>query len=86
MSRNETDETLTLAVHEETARVEKRAVEEQAFVRTKAHEHDEVIETLLQSEALDIERVKLDRIVHTASGIREEGDLLIVLVLEEVLV
>ena len=43
MSRNETDETLTLAVHEETARVEKRAVEEQAFVRTKAHEHDEVI-------------------------------------------
>lgn len=80
------DETLVIPIFEETLRVDVRKVEERVSVRTKVHERDEVVETMLRGDTLDIERVKLDQVVQTAPSVREEGDLLIIPVLEEVLV
>lgn len=80
------DETLVIPIFEETLRVDVREVEERVSVRTKVHERDEVVETMLRGDTLDIERVKLDQVVQTAPSVREEGDLLIIPVLEEVLV
>lgn len=80
------DETLVIPILEETLRVDVRKVEERVSVRTKVHERDEVVDTMLRGDSLDIQRVKLDQVVETAPGVREEGDLLIIPVLEEVLV
>ncbi len=87
MSPSENDTDSVLNVLEETLRVDVRDVAtEHVSIRTKVHVRDEVVETLLRQDSLDIERVRVDRIVETAPGIREEGDLLIVPVLEEILV
>ena len=80
------DESLVIPILEETARIDVRKVEERISIRTKVHERDEVVEALLHTDNLDIERVKLDQVVQTPPGVREEGDLLIIPVLEEVLV
>ena len=76
-----------IPLYEETARIEKRVVEgETVFVRKTVQLRDEVVETELRHETVEVERVRLDRIVETAPGIREEGDVMIVPVVEEVLV
>ncbi len=86
MTPIESDDAFILPVLAETLRVDKRSVEERVSVHTTVHERDELVDLLLQSDSLDIERVRLDQVVQTAPGVREEGDLLIVPVLEEILV
>ena len=81
------EDTRVVPVLEETARVELRNVETgRVSLHKTVRERDEVVETLLRSHAIDVERVRVDRVVETPPVIREEGDLLIVPVLEEILV
>lgn len=86
MTPVENDHGLAIPVLEETARIEKRVVNSgQVSVSTRVHERDEVIETLLRNKSVEVERIRMDQPVQVVPGIREEGDMLIVPVVEEVL-
>lgn len=55
-------------------------------IAKRAVEHDEAVALPLRSDAVEIERVSLNRVVAQASPIRYEGDVTIVPVYEEQLV
>jgi len=74
-------------VIEETIRVEKREFESgKVVVHKTVVERDEAVEILLRQQDLSVERVPVGRVVSEAPQTRQEGDTLIVPVLEEVLV
>lgn len=78
---------ITIPLVAEELRVEKReAPAERVVVRKTVHVRDEVVEPLLISEEVDVERVAVNRIVAEPSPIRQEGETTIVPVFEEVLV
>ena len=85
MPESKTIETIPLV--EETVRIEKRQAEkERLVVRKTVHHRDETVETLLRSQELSAERVPVNRMVAEMPSIREEGDVLVIPVCEEVLV
>jgi len=74
-------------VIEETIRVEKREFESgKVVVHKTVVERDEAVEILLRQQDLSVERVPVGRVVSEAPQTRQEGDTLIVPILEEVLV
>ena len=74
-------------VIQETIRVEKREFESgKVVVHKTVMERDEAVEVLLRQQDLSVERVPIDRVVQEAPQTRQEGDTLIVPILEEVLV
>ena len=74
-------------VIEEELRVGKRVVETGRVRVTKTvSEHEEVLDEPLMREEYDVERVPVDEFVDAPVGPRQEGETLIVPVLEEVLV
>jgi uncharacterized protein (TIGR02271 family) len=74
-------------VIEEELRVGKRVVETgRVRIHKTVREHEEVVDEPLMREEYDIERVPVDEFVDGPVGPRQEGDTLIVPVLEEVLV
>ncbi len=76
-----------IPVIQETIRVEKREFESgRVVVHKTVAERDEVVEILLRQQDLSVERVPIGRVVQEAPQTRQEGDLLIVPILEEVLV
>ena len=76
-----------LPLFEETTRVETRDVlGERVRLHTFVWERDELIDAALRDEDVTVERVPVDRVVATAPTVREEGDTLIVPVIEEQLV
>jgi uncharacterized protein (TIGR02271 family) len=76
-----------LPLFEETARVETRDVPgERVRLHTFVRERDERIDAALRDEDVSVERVPVNRVVATAPAVREEGDTLIVPVIEEQLV
>lgn len=84
-------ETLTdsevIPVLQETIRVSKREVETgRVVVRKTVSERDEAVEMLLKQTDVSVERVPVGRVVTEAPASRQEGDVLIIPVLEEVLV
>lgn len=80
------DET-RLQVLEEQLEVGKRSVETgKVRVSTIVEEHQELVEQSLARDEVVIERVAIGKVVSVAPAIREEGDTLIVPVIEEVLV
>lgn len=84
-------ETLTrsevIPVLQETIRVSKREVETgRVVVRKTVSERDEAAEMLLKQTDVSVERVPVGRVVTEAPASRQEGDVLIIPVLEEVLV
>jgi uncharacterized protein (TIGR02271 family) len=81
----EGEELIPLA--EERLRVEKREVERgRVVVRKRVETREELAEAVLQREELSVERVPLGVPVDAPPPVREEGDVLIVPVLEEQLV
>jgi uncharacterized protein (TIGR02271 family) len=83
----EADQVQTIPLVEEVLRVDKKTVETgRVVVRTQVEWREETAELLLNTEQLDVERVPVDRVVTQAPEIREEGDVLIVPILEEVMV
>jgi uncharacterized protein (TIGR02271 family) len=49
------------------------------------HSHEELVDELLSREKVEVERVAIDQLVETMPPVREEGDCLIIPVVEEVL-
>ncbi len=76
-----------IPVVEETLRVEKREYESgRVLVHKTVTERDEVAEVLLRQQDLIVERVPVGRAVSEAPQTRQDGDTLIVPILEEVVV
>lgn len=91
MQSNELVETNELVavipVIQESIRVEKREFESgKVVVHKTVTERDEAVEVLLRQQDLSVERVPVGRVVQEAPQTRQEGDTLIVPILEEVLV
>ena len=59
---------------------------ERVRLHTVVREHDQRVEAALRDEDVTVERLVVDRAVAEAPPVREEGDTLIVPVLEELLV
>jgi uncharacterized protein (TIGR02271 family) len=83
-------ETVLIPLVEETARIEKRAVET-GRVRVSTHTDmvEQVLRETLRSDAIGVTRVAVNRIIaegEVAPQVREEGGVTIIPVLEEVLV
>jgi uncharacterized protein (TIGR02271 family) len=78
------DEILPLA--KEQLSVHKRKVETgRVRVKTLVEERQEWIQESLERESISFERVKVDRFVDTHPGMRQDGDVLIIPVVEEVI-
>ena len=76
----------TLPVVEEHLHIDKRTVSTgRVKVRTETEYVDEIASALLSSEAVEVERVAIDKPVEQAPPVRTEGDVTIIPVLEEVL-
>jgi stress response protein YsnF len=74
-------------VIEEELEIGKRRVETgRVSVRTVPREREELIEQALESVQVDVERVPVGREIDTAPDVREEGDTLVIPVVEERLV
>jgi len=72
---------------EERVQVEKVEVEtDRVRVRTVVDEHSEIIEQVLQTGRLDVRHISLDQEVAEAPAPRQDGDTLIVSIVEERLV
>jgi uncharacterized protein (TIGR02271 family) len=80
-------EKIRVPVIEEELEVGKRRVESaRVSVRTVPRERDELVEQPLESMEVEIERVAIDRQIDAAPEIRNEGETLIIPVVEERLV
>ena len=87
VAKMRSDRVEALPVVEERAVVRKRRRVTQAVqVRTTVHEHEHVVERPVTAEEVTIERVPIDRWVEAPLPVREEGELTIVPVHEEVVV
>lgn len=77
----------TLRLHAEAVTVERRRVAgDTVRVATRVRVRDEVVEAALVHERVEIERVAIDRIVDAVPPVRQEGDVTVLSVVEEVLV
>jgi len=77
----------TLPVAKESLRVGKRKVETgRVRVSTRTEERQQPIREELLREEVEVERVRIDRFSDTEPQMRQDGDVLIVPVFEEVLV
>jgi stress response protein YsnF len=83
-------ETRTIPVVEETARIEKRAVETgRVRVSTRTETVDQVLRESLRSDTVEVTRVPVDRTLSEGEvppAVREEDGVTIIPVLEEILV
>lgn len=76
-----------IQVIQETATVAKREFESgRVVVHKTVAERDEVVDIILRQQDLSVERVPVGRVVLEAPQTRQEGDTLVVPILEEVLV
>lgn len=76
-----------IPVVEETVTLEKRRVATgRVRVRTEVHQSEQVVDEPLLYEEVDVERRAVDRWVEGPVAVRQEGDTIILPVLEEVLV
>src|ERR1700754_1983267 len=81
------DDTRVIPVLEETLDIQKRRVETGVVRITKlVHEREEVVDVPRMHEDVTVERVTLNRLVDAPVAVRQEGDTLIIPVLEEVVV
>ena len=76
-----------IPVAEERLEVRKRRVDGATVRVTKeVHEEEQVVDEPLFSEEVDVQRVRVDRVVDAPESIRSEGDKTIIPLYEEVLV
>src|SRR5258708_39350337 len=80
------DRETVIPVFEEELSVAKRVVETaRVQVSRVTHQHQQLVDELLQLEKVEVERVPIDRPIEAMPSIRQEGDVTIVPVVEEVL-
>jgi uncharacterized protein (TIGR02271 family) len=83
----EKSQAAAIPVLEETLHVGKTVAEaDRVFIRTSVLERTECADLELHSGEAIIERVPVDRVVDTPPAIRQEGDTIIVPVVEEIMV
>lgn len=81
------NDTRVIPVIEETLAIQKRRVETGGVRITKVvHEREEVVNVPRIREEITVERVTLNRMVDAPVSMRQEGDTLIIPLLEEVVV
>ena len=80
------DRETVIPVFEEELSVAKRVVET-ARVRVSrvTHQHQQLVDELLQHEKVEVEHIPIDRPIEAMPSIRQEGDVTIIPVVEEVL-
>jgi uncharacterized protein (TIGR02271 family) len=85
--RSEAGKTTVIPVIEEELDVQKHVVETGKVRLTKVvHEHETVVDEPLFRDEVEVERVRIDRVVDGPLPIRYENDTMIVPIMEEVLV
>jgi uncharacterized protein (TIGR02271 family) len=81
------ERTAAIPVTEEVLRVDKTVKEtDRVFIKTSVLERTEVADLELRSGQATIERIPIDRVVDAAPTIRQEGDTIIIPVVEEIMV
>ena len=76
-----------MPLHKEEISISRRRVETgNVQVATVTHSREAQVDEELTHERVEVERVPIDRVVETAPAIREEGDITIIPVVEEVVV
>lgn len=79
--------TEVIPLFEERLRVDKVERDEfRVVIKTKVSERTEYAELDLQGQAVVVERTPINRVVDKAPSIRQEGDTLVVPVIEEIMV
>ncbi len=79
--------TEVIPLFEERLRVDKVERDEfRVVIKTKVSERTEYAELDLQGQAVVVERTPINRVVDKAPSVRQEGDTLIVPVIEEIMV
>lgn len=82
---NALDEVIALA--REELRVARRVVDRGGVrVHVSINERDETVDVLLREQGIEVERVPIGRVVEHPPDTRQEGDTLVISVVEEVLV
>ncbi len=82
---NALDEVITLA--REELRVTRRAVDRGGVrVHVSIDERDETVDVLLREQGIEVERVPVGRVVEQPPETRQEGDTLVISIVEEILV
>ena len=85
-TRDEASETVLPLLAEEVA-VTKRVVETgRVQVARITHEREQLIDELLAQQTAEIERVRIGQPVETMPAVREEGDTIVIPIVEEMLV
>jgi uncharacterized protein (TIGR02271 family) len=83
----ETGQSVNVPLLEETISVSKRLVETgQVVVYVEPRVEQQVLDVPLMEDAVDVERVPINRFVDGPTPVRQEGDITVVPVFEEVLV
>lgn len=83
---NKADRETVVPLFEEEVNVAKRVVEtSRVQVSRITHSHQHMVDELLRQEKVEVERIPIDRPVDAMPSIRQEGDVTIVPVVEEVL-
>jgi uncharacterized protein (TIGR02271 family) len=85
-SPTETGEKIVLPLHAEDVFVQRRAVKRDVRVRVQTTSHEQLVDEPLTHEKVEIERIAVNRPVDAVPPVREEGDLTVISVVEEVLV
>ena len=85
-SPSDSSDEQSIPLHEEVVDVAKRTVERRARLDKRVSARTETIETTLRRQQPIIERVTINRAVAEPPPVREEGDTLVIPVLEEVAV
>lgn len=85
--QSRTDDSDVIALAEETAHVDKRqVVTGRVRVRTVTNEREELVRQELAQDSVEVTRVSVDRVVDALPEARQEGDVTIIPVVEEILV
>ena len=81
------DDAIVVPLHSEELSIGRRqTVRGTVRVEVTTSVRDHVVDELLAREGVEIERIPVGRVVEVMPGVREEGDLMIIPVVEEVLV
>jgi len=81
------DEATVIPVVQEEAVIRTRKIDRGGVrIHKQVNEREEVVQQPLTRETVNVERVPVGQVVDIAPGVRQEGDTLIIPVLEEVLV
>jgi stress response protein YsnF len=77
---------ILVPLHAEEVSVERRKVEQNVRVHIHTVSHDHLIDEAVAQETVEIERVAIGRPVDAVPPVREEGDVTVVSVVEEIIV